>query len=475
MREFVESLYDSYDDIIQEFPWAEVSEGVIKDGYEKLRLNESYIQKAISEIESNKNDISKNYYLNLKRSLVLQIHQGVKKSIFSTISNSKVRKDISVNDDFIASLKEKANELGISKIGFCHVPNSYIFAEQKVLYVNAIICIKEMEEGMVDKAPEEEASIATLSTYVDLGDAINKLCEWIREHEIPTQAVHPYKGYILLPTLAALANLGYRGKSGMLITPEFGPRQRIGAILTPILNLPFPQINEHKWIPDFCNSCNKCYNSCPGNAILNISQKYSDDVFVNCIDNKKCYPWFYINNGCSICLKVCPFSNNNYKLLMDKFFRKTKADKLFFRLAQIDEFDDVVNCIKLSFSPYTKVLGQTPAALKKDYQKSIRLKKVHVAEYNGAIVGTIVIDRNKDLVTVTSLSVLPKYRGKKIGLGLMQFSEDLSRKMGITKITLFTNVLLENNIFFFKKAGYIEMNRSIEEGYERVYFEKFLE
>lgn len=62
---------------------------------------------------------------------------------------------------------------------------------------------------------------------------------------------------------AYLAGLGEIGYSKMLITPEFGPRLRIGVVLTEMELEPDPIYDG----PQLCNRCMACVRNCPGNCI----------------------------------------------------------------------------------------------------------------------------------------------------------------------------------------------------------------
>lgn len=62
---------------------------------------------------------------------------------------------------------------------------------------------------------------------------------------------------------AYLAGLGEIGYSKVFLTPEFGPRQRIGIVLTEAELEPDPIYDG----PKLCNRCMACVKHCPGQAI----------------------------------------------------------------------------------------------------------------------------------------------------------------------------------------------------------------
>ena len=60
-----------------------------------------------------------------------------------------------------------------------------------------------------------------------------------------------------------LAGLGEIGFSKMLLTPEFGPRQRVGLVLTELEVEPDPVMKPGT----LCNRCMACIKACPGQAM----------------------------------------------------------------------------------------------------------------------------------------------------------------------------------------------------------------
>ena len=75
----------------------------------------------------------------------------------------------------------------------------------------------------------------------------------------------------------------------------------------------FTDSNEHKWIEKFCKTCHRCQIECPTKAIYQEKKVTYDNIPVidkmsTCIDREKCFTYFVKTLGCSICIKVCPFS-----------------------------------------------------------------------------------------------------------------------------------------------------------------------
>lgn len=244
---------------------------------------------------------------------LLRIRRGLKRS-YRSLPENRGRARTEVDDAFVTELKARARDLGISALGFCRVSPRYILRGRYVLYPNTIVCLQEMKRCEMETAPGHPAALETMRVYANLGRAMNDLAGWMRSRGVAAQVGHPFGGLALYPALAADAGLGYRCRTGLLVTPEFGQRQRIGAIYTPLENLPFPARNEHEWVLEYCDSCNACIRACPGDAILERAVP-NVEIVVTSVDNAKCFPWFALKGGCSVCIKVCPFSRGQYERL----------------------------------------------------------------------------------------------------------------------------------------------------------------
>ena len=235
----------------------------------------------------------------------------------------------SINNDHWEELNQYAvRKWDIFKIGFTELPTELIFKDKMVLFRYALVCIQEMKKEKIDQAPLSVAGREVMRVYATLGQAVNGIARWLRKKGIRCQSNHPLGGLVCTPPLAGKAGMGWQGRHGMLITPEFGPRQRIAPIFIEKKIFEYTDNLDHIWIEKQCKTCRMCQKSCPSEAIQEEKRIDIDNVpgigaMRTCIDREKCFPYFLKTAGCSICIKVCPFSSgeSTYKKLKDKISR----------------------------------------------------------------------------------------------------------------------------------------------------------
>jgi len=212
------------------------------------------------------------------------------------------------------SLSDYAMEKWRVKFGFTEVPEEIIFKGKAILFRYALVAIQEMDKEKINTAPALDAGEEVLAVYNSLGLAVNDIARWLRkQYGIRCQANHPLGGLVNTVPLAVKAGLGWVGSNGLLITPDYGQRQRIAPIFVADPIFKFTDSDEHRWIEMYCAICRRCEKECPTDAILTQNIHHNEKIegigpVRTCIDREKCYPYFNETLGCSICVKVCPFS-----------------------------------------------------------------------------------------------------------------------------------------------------------------------
>lgn len=111
-------------------------------------------------------------------------------------------------------------------------------------------------------------------------------------------------------TLATKAGLGWIGKCALLVTPEYGSAVRITSVLTDAVPECGDPVTKSR-----CGDCTRCYNACPGNAVLgeNWTRDTDRDKFFNPFDCRKAARARAAKVGieatmCGACVYACPWT-----------------------------------------------------------------------------------------------------------------------------------------------------------------------
>lgn len=247
--------------------------------------------------------------------------RNIKRSV-TTVNQNPPTPVSTITEETLLEFEKYAKKLGISSIGYAKLPRKLIFKDKAVLHENAIVLSMEMDKEKIEKAPSVETADMIMRTYDDLGKASHQLTTFLRQKGFSAQAGHPLGGLVLYPPLAELAGIGYHGRHGLIITPDYGSRVRLTAIYTNIENLPFSKENLHEWIQDFCQKCGRCIRKCPGFAIQEEPIVHPNGLITH-VKTEYCFPVFLEHHGCSICIKECPFSRVDYNKLKKQFTNGT--------------------------------------------------------------------------------------------------------------------------------------------------------
>ncbi len=219
-----------------------------------------------------------------------------------------------------AGLETFIRSTGVDTFGYTTVDPDLVFEGKAVLHPAAIVLAMEMDRARMDTAPSPDSAVMVHETYNQLGIAANTIARHLREMGYSAQAGHPLGGLALYPPLAQAAGLGWQGMHGLLITPGFGPRVRLAAVFVSIEDLPATDSDEHAWIEAFCRGCVKCVRECPPAAIRTEPIRHESGR-VTWIEADRCLPYFVRNNGCSMCIRVCPFHQRDYGWLKARWER----------------------------------------------------------------------------------------------------------------------------------------------------------
>lgn len=112
---------------------------------------------------------------------------------------------------------------------------------------------------------------------------------------------------------ATSAGIGWIGKNGLLISPEYGPRLSLATVLT---DAPLKTGNPIEF--SMCRECSLCMDFCPSRAIT--GEEWSRfDPYVELLKIDRCAPYKKNSralNGkpnCGLCVNICPYGRKGHK------------------------------------------------------------------------------------------------------------------------------------------------------------------
>ena len=227
--------------------------------------------------------------------------------------------------DLNKNIEMAAKEAGAAKVGFANISglkdiqagDPAVFAYPSAVSVMVEIPIEAVRRSL--DSPSEEMRAAYKQCNMVLKKAEEKVVETLKAAGYEARLVDPSErvnkemllGAISHKAVARLAGMGWLGKNGLIITDDFGPRLRMGTILTnmPVAKNPVPLKNG-------CGDCTACIDYCPMKVLKGAEFTDYPTSRDHVIDWAKCgkYEHTLIGDGsrpekaCGRCIARCPKS-----------------------------------------------------------------------------------------------------------------------------------------------------------------------
>ncbi len=222
-----------------------------------------------------------------------------------------------------AQIKEVAKAQGAALVGITKPRDEWYFEGFESSFKYTISIAVPMDREEMRYTPSERAFTEVFRIYEDVGRVAIHVAEHIRSLGYPARAstnISPGTTEVLHIPLAVEAGLGQLGKHGSIITKDYGSNVRLATVLTDLpLEVDTP---VDIGVDDFCMSCQICTTNCPPQAIFETKQMVRGEErwFINF---DQCVPYFSANQGCGICIEVCPWSEpGRGNVIMDKMLSR---------------------------------------------------------------------------------------------------------------------------------------------------------
>jgi ribosomal protein S18 acetylase RimI-like enzyme len=143
------------------------------------------------------------------------------------------------------------------------------------------------------------------------------------------------------------------------------------------------------------------------------------------------------------------------------------------RLAVPGDVATIAGIVDRAYSMYLSRMDREPAPMKDDYASLVAEGRVAVA-VDGDIVGAIVSWVVDGDMYVDNIAVEPAAHGRGVGNLLLEHTVDEARRNGCERMWLYTNAVMKENVGFYERRGFVQYDRRIDEGFDRIFFERAL-
>ncbi len=223
-------------------------------------------------------------------------------------------------DEASAMVKSLVLGLGADVVGIAPLDPAFVYTHVgrgpepygrpiETSHTHAIVFGMEMRPAAVRQAPRlpitEESAVQYLRGAQISVSAAALLREWGWSARAHTAGSN-YQ--VMLPPLAHAAGLGELSRMGYLISRQYGPRLRLGAVTTSLQLV--PDQPDRFGVQAFCGICRKCADACPSGAIPREGRTVVRGVEKWMLQAEQCIRyWRTVGTDCGLCMRVCPFSH----------------------------------------------------------------------------------------------------------------------------------------------------------------------
>ena len=215
-------------------------------------------------------------------------------------------------------IKDYAKSVGYGLAGFTKIDRRFIAdgRDDKFPFDTALVLGMEMDFELLEEAPHPGKRLFDFEIYIESSKRVFEVARFIRSKGHRCYARVPLDGWVKFPPHAIMAGLGELGAQGVVITREYGPRQRWTMISIEADIEPDEPVDLG--MAKYCDDCLLCVRACPGKSISReriwwrgVKKRKNNDA--------RCYPYFEKYDGCGICLKVCPINRHGYDACMEAY------------------------------------------------------------------------------------------------------------------------------------------------------------
>jgi ribosomal protein S18 acetylase RimI-like enzyme len=159
-------------------------------------------------------------------------------------------------------------------------------------------------------------------------------------------------------------------------------------------------------------------------------------------------------------LSLMPTATNHHLIVM--------------RRASPDDADIVSALTAAAYATYISRLGRKPQPMTADYRHLATDHLVWLLYLGNQPAGVLVLMFEAEAVLIYSVAISPSYQKQGWGRYLLDWAEQQAQQAGYSRLRLYTNALMVENIALYQRLGYVETGRESYLGSTLVHMAKSL-
>jgi len=124
---------------------------------------------------------------------------------------------------------------------------------------------------------------------------------------------------------------------------------------------------------------------------------------------------------------------------------------------------------RAAYAKYVPRIGREPQPMVANFPMHIGHGVVTVIEAEGKLRGFMVAWPQADAYLIDNIAVDPAAQGQGLGRKLIDHAVGEARRLGLPALRLYTNVAMTENLAMYRRMGFVETHRAMENGFNRVY------
>lgn len=142
------------------------------------------------------------------------------------------------------------------------------------------------------------------------------------------------------------------------------------------------------------------------------------------------------------------------------------------RIASAADAEAMAAISQNAFSHYVERMGKQPAPMLANFDFHLRYDHCLVASQDKVIIGYLILVLRAPEPLLDTVAVHNDYQGQGVGSLLLKAAEQAIVQTGFKSYQLYTNIHMYENINWYKKCGFIEIDRRQENGFMRIYMRR---